>query len=81
MIVEVADSSLQEDRRIKGPLYAAAGVAEYWIVNLVERVVEAHRAPTGGVYTDVTRHAPGAMLGVPASDGASIPVDAILPPP
>src|SRR5580704_11900392 len=35
LLIEVADSSLQDDRRIKGPLYAAAGVPEYWIVDLV----------------------------------------------
>src|SRR5438876_83878 len=35
LVVEVADSSLRLDRRLKSGLYARAGLAEYWIVNLV----------------------------------------------
>src|SRR5262252_104691 len=43
LAVEVADSSLAFDRRRKGSLYARAGIPDYWIVNLVDRVVEIHR--------------------------------------
>jgi Uma2 family endonuclease len=43
LIVEVADSSLVFDRRRKARIYAGAGIAEYWIVNLVDRCVEVHR--------------------------------------
>ena len=49
LVVEVADSTLRLDRRAKLPLYARARVPEYWIVNLVDRVLEVHRAPTGPV--------------------------------
>jgi Uma2 family endonuclease len=45
LLVEVAESTLAFDRRYKGSLYARAGVADYWIVNLIDRVVEVHRAP------------------------------------
>ena len=45
LIVEVAESSLAFDRRDKGGLYARAGVADYWIVNLVDRVLEVYREP------------------------------------
>jgi Uma2 family endonuclease len=45
LIVEVADSSLLFDRRQKALLYARAGVTDFWIVNLRERVVEVYRAP------------------------------------
>jgi Uma2 family endonuclease len=34
LVVEVADSSLLQDRLTKAPLYAAAGIPEYWLVNL-----------------------------------------------
>ena len=44
LVVEVADSSLRKDHALKTPPYAAAGIAEHWIVNLVDRVVE-DRAP------------------------------------
>ncbi len=61
LVVEVADSSLRKDHALKTPLYAAAGIAEYWIVNLVDRVVEVHRAPDPKAerYTDVSTHAQG----------------------
>ena len=45
LIVEVADSSLDFDRQPKGSLYARAGVEDYWIVNLIDRVVEMYRDP------------------------------------
>lgn len=45
LLIEVADSSLDHDRDVKGPLYAAAGIADYWIINLVDDVVEVYREP------------------------------------
>jgi Uma2 family endonuclease len=45
LIVEVADSSLAKDRTFKQALYARARITDYWIVNLIDRVVEVHRAP------------------------------------
>jgi Uma2 family endonuclease len=44
-VLEVADRSLSTDRRIKAALYAAAGISEYWIVNLIKRQVEVFRDP------------------------------------
>ncbi len=52
LLVEVADSSLDFDRRVKGPLYAAAGVAEVWIVNLAADVVEVYRHPGPDGYAE-----------------------------
>ena len=45
LIVEVADSSLAQDRHRKARLYARAGVADYWIVNLRAGVLEVYRDP------------------------------------
>lgn len=45
LLVEVADTTLEYDREVKVPLYAAAGIADYWIVNLVDDVVEVYRQP------------------------------------
>jgi Uma2 family endonuclease len=45
LVVEVAESSLAFDRRHKGGLYARAGISDYWIVNVVDDVVELHRGP------------------------------------
>jgi Uma2 family endonuclease len=45
LTVEVAESSLDVDRERKGGLYARAGLGDYWIVNLVDRVLEVYREP------------------------------------
>src|SRR5207237_7967654 len=44
LIIEVAATSLRFDRIEKGSLYAPAGIADYWIVNLVHRVLAVNRA-------------------------------------
>ena len=45
LVVEVADSSLARDRNRKSGLYARAGVADYWIANLLGNVLEVYRDP------------------------------------
>jgi len=45
LIIEIAWGSLQYDRRTKGSLYASKGIADYWIVNLHDSVVEVRRRP------------------------------------
>jgi Uma2 family endonuclease len=45
LVIEVADSSLKYDRESKASLYAKAGLADYWIVNVLDRQVEVHRRP------------------------------------
>ncbi len=45
LVVEVSDSTLLPDQTTKAGLYARAGIAEYWIVNLPERILEVHRQP------------------------------------
>lgn len=49
LIIEVADTTLRHDRR-KLVRYALAGIAEVWIVNLAQRVVEVYREPRGEQY-------------------------------
>jgi Uma2 family endonuclease len=44
LVVEVAQSSLAIDRDVKGPLYRGERVLEYWIVNLIDEVIEVHRS-------------------------------------
>ena len=45
IVVEVSDSTLWLDRNRKAQVYAKAGIADYWIVNLVDRQAEVHRDP------------------------------------
>ncbi len=46
LIVEISLSTLRFDRARKAGVYARAGIAEYWIVNVSERVLEVHRQPS-----------------------------------
>jgi len=48
IVIEVADSTVLTDRREKGALYAAAGIREFWLVNLVSRKLEVYTKPKAG---------------------------------
>lgn len=50
LVVEVSDTSLKYDRKIKGRLYASAEIDEYWILNLADAKLEVYRDPRGGDY-------------------------------
>jgi Uma2 family endonuclease len=45
LTLEVAHSSLTIDRERKGSLYARAGLADYWVLNLIDRTLEVYREP------------------------------------
>ncbi|MGB7156886.1 MAG: Uma2 family endonuclease [Tepidisphaeraceae bacterium] len=49
LLVEVAESSLAQDRGIKLRIYARSNIEVYWIVNLIEDVIEVHWDPSGPV--------------------------------
>ena len=53
LLIEIADSSLTHDRDTKAPMYAQAGIADYWIVNLVDLHLLVYRQPVDGVYRSV----------------------------
>ena len=81
MIVEISLTTLKFDRTCKARLYAAAGVADYWIVNLEERVLEVHRQPSTrtGVYANIQTFDAKASLSPLAVPDASIAVADLLP--
>jgi Uma2 family endonuclease len=80
LVIEVSSSSLDEDRRVKGALYAAAGIAEYWVVNLPGGLVEVHREPREGAYASIEARPRGAVLHVPGFEDVVVRVDEVLPP-
>ena len=45
LVVEISDATLRKDRTLKAHLYASAGLADYWIVNIRDRQLEIHRRP------------------------------------
>lgn len=61
-MIELADSSLGKDRGVKRELYARYGVPEYWIVNLIDLVIEVHREPEGEQYRTVMTKARGQTI-------------------
>jgi Uma2 family endonuclease len=79
LVIEVARSSLDHDRRVKAPLYAAAGIPEYSIVNLPEGIVEVLRGPHTDGYATTTRYDRSAVIELPGFAGASIAVGEIIP--
>jgi Uma2 family endonuclease len=53
LVVEVAASSLTRDLREKPPIYARAGVPDYWVADLDGERVVTHASPSGGGYDHV----------------------------
>ena len=78
LIIEVADTSLRYDRRVKSALYGSAGIADYWIVNLPGRQIEVYREPRPDGYRTVTTYAPGETLSPLAFDDVVLNVDDVL---
>ena len=86
LVVEVSDTTLAFDRDQKASLYARGGVAEYWILNLVDRALEAYRDPApapemtyGWGYRATQSLKSGDSVSPLASSGARIVVDDLLP--
>jgi Uma2 family endonuclease len=50
LVIEVSDSSLNYDRGKKARLYAEAGIADYWVVNLRDSCIEVFREPQDGKF-------------------------------
>ena len=50
LVVEVSDTTASFDLNRKAALYAAAGVPEYWVLDLTRRLLVVHRRPDGSTY-------------------------------
>lgn len=86
LVVEVSDSTVDYDRDWKGSLYARAGVAEYWILNLAERRLEVYRDPApstsgrrGFSYREVRHISPGQQISPLACPQCPVALHEILP--
>jgi Uma2 family endonuclease len=78
LLIEVADTSLASDRDVKLPLYARAGIAEVWLVDLNGGAIERHTEPSENGYRLVRRAMPGETLESAALPGLAAPVDVVL---
>jgi len=77
-VVEVADSTRVFDRDTKLPLYAAAGIAEAWLVDLVAGRIERHTEPGPDGYGTIVVGRRGATLTSTVVPAVHLPVDTVL---
>lgn len=77
-LVEVAETSLEEDRAVKVPLYARHGVPEAWLVDLAAGRVEVFSDPAAEGYRSVERCETGMTVTARSFPGLSITVREIL---
>lgn len=75
----MAESSLPYDSTVKLPLYARAGIPEYWIVDLKAGVLVVHRNPTPTGYGEPTIHKPGERITLSAAPQITVPLDLVFP--
>ncbi len=78
LVVEVAETSGDYDRRVKVPLYGRAGIPEAWVVDLGAGVVEVYRGPGRRGYRQAERHGRGSVLSPQACPDVRLAVDEIL---
>ena len=79
LIGEVADSTLRFDQTRKLAMYAAAGVPEYWVLNLVDRTLDVHREPHGSGYATRLRLGPEDSVSPLAAPAAHLRVADLFP--
>src|SRR5262245_47195032 len=79
LVVEVAESSLEYDRRDKALLYARAGFSDYWIVDIANRTVEIRRDPAPTGYATIVILASGDEIAPLAAPETRVAVAALLP--
>ncbi|HUS68025.1 MAG TPA: Uma2 family endonuclease, partial [Kofleriaceae bacterium] len=80
LLIEVADSSLRQDRVLKAEIYAEAGVPEYWMVDVARGAVEVRTEPVAGQYGRLVTIARGESIALVAFPDVTVAVDDFLPP-
>lgn len=72
LLVEVSDITLQYDRDVKIPLYARAGIAEAWLVDLAADRVMVYRLPSTDGYLETRAFGRGERLDMLAFPGVEL---------
>jgi Uma2 family endonuclease len=78
LVVEVSDTTVHYDRRVKMDLYARHGIAEAWLCDLPQAMVEVYRDPSLEGYGQILTFRHGDRVSPLAFPGLVIEVDAIL---
>jgi Uma2 family endonuclease len=80
LVIEVADSTVLYDCGEKADLYASAGIADYWVVNIPDRCIEVFRNPEGGRYQSRIISKPGDEIHALAFPQVTLPVGLLFTP-
>ena len=78
LIVEVTVSSSVKDRRVKAPIYARAGVPEYWVLDPIEHVLEVYTEPGPEGYERVQKLRAGDQLALQSFPDVTIRLDEVF---
>jgi Uma2 family endonuclease len=78
LLIEVSDTTLKFDREVKIPLYAASGISEVWIVNLLDQVIEVYRHPEAHSYKTIQQYQQEETLSILALEGITVSVNEIF---
>lgn len=78
LVAEVSDSTVYFDRNRKRLDYAAAGIVEYWVLDLPGQMVVVHLEPASGDYRTVLELRRGSAFRSPALGGREVRVDEVL---
>jgi len=84
LVVEVADATLDKDTTTKAEMYATAGIADYWVLDLDGRRLHVFRDPRpipdgGAAYRSRTTHGPADAVAPLAAPTAAVRVADLLP--
>jgi Uma2 family endonuclease len=79
LIIEVSDTTLKYDREVKAPLYAIAGINEYWIINLIDNRLEVYSQPKDGIYTNIQILMPPQLINLPEFPEISLNISDFFP--
>ncbi|MEZ2229779.1 Uma2 family endonuclease [Microcoleus sp.] len=78
LLVEVADSTVDNDRDVKIPIYARSLIQEVWLVNLIENCLEVYRQPTPNGYSLILKLYAGQEVAPIAFSDFTVSVDSIF---
>ena len=78
LLVEIADTSLGFDQGVKRAVYARAGIAEYWVIDVASSRLFQYRIPRGDHYADTAEFGAGDLVVRPCLPTVEIPVGALF---
>jgi Uma2 family endonuclease len=78
LVIEVSDTTLAYDVKVKAPLYAKHGVPEYWVMDLEGKKLRRFAAPQGGVWSDVSVLAAPGLVALPGLANLTVDLGGVL---